>query len=95
MYTLEQLKSKNFGEWDFYAGASEPDEVEVVGEFCADGDGFVSVQVLADGSIRLLDQGDYMLDLDSDIDVAIKQATDYLREQWPNIYDMWFGGSEQ
>jgi hypothetical protein len=53
------------------------------------------VSVLKDGSIRLLDQGDYMRDLSADIDVAIKQATDYLREQWPNIYDMWFGGSEQ
>jgi hypothetical protein len=91
MYTLEQLKSKDFGEWDFYPF----DDAEIVGEFCADGDGFVSVSVLKDGSIRLLDQGDYMRDLSADIDVAIKQATDYLREQWPNIYDMWFGGSEQ
>ena len=91
MYTLDELKAKDFGEWDFYAF----DDAETVGEFCADGDGFVSVQVQKDGSIRLLDQGDYMRDLSSDIDEAIKQATDYLREQWPNIYDMWFGGSEQ
>jgi spermidine/putrescine-binding protein len=53
------------------------------------------VQVQKDGSIRLLDQGDYMRDLSSDIDEAIKQATEHLREQWPNIYSMWFGGSEQ
>jgi hypothetical protein len=53
------------------------------------------VQVQKDGSIRLLDQGDYMRDLSSDIDEAIKQATEHLREQWPNIYEMWFKDSEQ
>lgn len=90
MYTVDQLKAKDFGEWDFYVGTADIHDSEIVGEFCADGDGFVSVQVLTDGSIRLLDQGEYMRDLSSDIDEAIKQATDYLREQWPNIYSMWF-----
>lgn len=93
-YTVEQLKAKDFGEWDFYEG-QEWDDTPSVGWFCADGDGFVSVEVLGDGSIRLLDQGEYMRDLSSDIDEAIKQATDYLREQWPNIYSMWFGGSDE
>ena len=90
-YTVDQLKAKDFGEWDFYAF----DDAETVGEFCADGDGFVSVQIQKNGSIRLLDQGEYMLDLSADVDEAIKQATDYLREQWPNIYSMWFGGSDE
>ena len=92
---------KDFAPWEFYAGGNivnDDDEENAVlsyGHYCADGDGFVSVLLLVDGTIQLLDQGDYMRDLSSDLDEAIKQATDYLREQWPNIYSMWFGGSDE
>jgi hypothetical protein len=81
-----------FEGWDFYAGGNIVDEEEAVysyGHYCCDGDGFVSVLLLVDGTIQLLDQGDYMLDLSPNLDEAMKQATEYLKEQYPEIYEMW------
>jgi hypothetical protein len=40
------------------------------------------------GEIRLLNQGEYMLDLSSNLDVAMQQAAEYLKEQYPEIYEM-------
>jgi hypothetical protein len=84
---------QEFEGWDFYAGGNivDEDEDEAIysyGHYCCDGDGFVSVLLLVDGTIQLLDQGDYMLDLSSNLDEAMKQATDYLKEQYPGIYEM-------
>jgi hypothetical protein len=86
---------KEFEGWDFYAGGNivnddEDEDEEAIlsyGTYCCDGDGFVSVLLLVDGQIQLLDQGDYMLDLSSDLDEAMKQAAEYLRGQYPAIYE--------
>ncbi len=75
-----------FDRWNFYPG-SNYDEIPTIGSYCCDGDGFVVVELLADGSIRLLDQGEYMLDLSSDINEAMVQATEYLKAQWPDIFE--------
>lgn len=88
---------QEFEGWDFYTGgniynedATEDEEpIYHYGTYCCDGDGFVSVELLIDGSIRLLDQGDFMLALSPNLDEAMKQATDYLKEQYPEIYEMW------
>ena len=84
---------QEFEGWEFYAGGNivDEDEEEAIysyGHYCCDGDGFVSVLLLVDGTIQLLDQGDYMLDLSSNLDEAMKQATDYLKEQYFGIYEM-------
>ena len=88
---------QEFEGWDFYTGGNiynedateDEDPIYHYGTYCCDGDGFVSVELLVDGSIRLLDQGDFMLDLSPNLDEAMKQATDYLKEQYPEIYEMW------
>ena len=86
---------QEFKGWDFYAGGNiinDDDDDEVImsyGHYCCDGDGFVSVLLLVDGTIQLLDQGDYMLDLSSNLDEAMKQASDYLKGQYPEIHAMW------
>ena len=88
---------QEFEGWDFYTGGNiynedateDEDPIYHYGTYCCDGDGFVSVELLIDGSIRLLDQGDFMLDLSPNLDEAMKQATDYLKEQYPEIYEMW------
>lgn len=89
---------QEFDGWEFSSGgniynedATEDEEpIFHYGSYCADGDGFVSVELLVDGTIRLLDQGDYMLDLSSNLEEAIQQATEYLKEQYPEIHEMWF-----
>ena len=89
---------QDFEGWEFSSGgniynedATEDEEpIYHYGSYCADGDGFVSVELMVDGSIRLLDQGEYMLDLSSNLDEAIQQATEYLKEQYPEIHEMWF-----
>ena len=89
---------QEFDGWEFSSGgniynedATEDEEpIFHYGSYCADGDGFVSVELLVDGSIRLLDQGDYMLDLSPNLEEAIQQATEYLKEQYPEIHEMWF-----
>ena len=88
---------QEFEGWDFYTGGNiynedateDEDPIYHYGTYCCVGDGFVSVELLVDGSIRLLDQGDFMLDLSPNLDEAMKQATDYLKEQYPEIYEMW------
>lgn len=88
---------QEFEGWDFYTGGNiynedateDEDPIYHYGTYCCDGDGFVSVELLIDGSIRLLDQGDFMLALIPNLDEAMKQATDYLKEQYPEIYEMW------
>lgn len=89
---------QDFEGWEFSSGgniynedATEDEEpIYHYGSYCADGDGFVSVELMVDGSVRLLDQGEYMLDLSSNLDEAIQQATEYLKEQYPEIHEMWF-----
>ncbi len=82
---------KVFDNWEFSSGGYIDEEQTMLsfGSYCSDGDGFVSVELLVDGSIRLLDQGEYMLDLSSNIDEAMKQAAEYLKEQYPEIHAMW------
>jgi len=82
---LEYFVPKEFPSWDFWPGENW-DETPTIGSYCCDGDGFVTVEMLVNGSIRLLDQGEYMLDLSEDIDQAIAQAAEYLKEQYPGIY---------
>jgi hypothetical protein len=82
---LEFFVAKEFDLWDFWPGDNY-DETPTIGSYCCDGDGFVVVELLLDGSVRLLDQGDYMLDLSSNIDEAMVQAAEYLKEQYPGIY---------
>jgi hypothetical protein len=92
---------QEFEGWDFYTGGNiyneiynedateDEDPIYSYGHYCCDGDGFVSVLLLVDGTIQLLDQGDYMLDLSPNLDEAMKQATEYLKEQYFGIYEMW------
>ena len=90
--------AQEFPTWEFYSGgniynedATEDEEpIYHYGSYCADGDGFVRVELLVDGTIRLLDQGDYMKDLSHNLGEAIQQATEYLKEQYPEIHEMWF-----
>jgi hypothetical protein len=91
---------QEFEGWDFYTGGNiyneiynedateDEDPIYSYGHYCCDGDGFVSVLLLVDGTIQLLDQGDYMLDLNPNLDEAMKQATEYLKEQYFGIYEM-------
>jgi hypothetical protein len=91
---------QEFEGWDFYTGGNifneiynedateDEDPIYSYGHYCCDGDGFVSVLLLVDGTIQLLDQGDYMLDLSPNLDEAMKQATEYLKEQYFGIYEM-------
>jgi hypothetical protein len=76
---------RTFEGWDFFAGSH--DDFDSLGHYCCDGDGFVTVELLTDGSIQLHDQGMYMLDLSSTLDEAMQQATDYIKEQYPSIYE--------
>jgi hypothetical protein len=76
-----------FDGWDFYAGGYDLEDDGVIGHYCCDGDGIVSVELLTDGTINLNVQGSYMLDLDSDVEVAIKQATQYIKDEYPAIYE--------
>jgi hypothetical protein len=90
--------AQEFPTWEFYSGgniynedATEDEEpIFHYGSYCADGDGFVRIELMVDGTIRLLDQGDYMKDLSPNLEEAIQQATEYLKEQYPEIYEMWF-----
>ena len=75
-----------FDGWDFYAGGYELND-GVIGHYCCDGDGIVSVELLTDGTINLNVQGSYLQDLSPNVEEAIKEATDYLKEQYPEIYE--------
>ena len=95
---IDVFVAQEFATWEFYSGgniynedATEDEEpIYHYGHYCADGDGFVSVELLVDGQIRLLDQGDYMKDLSPNLEEAIQQAKEYLKEQYPEIHEMWF-----
>lgn len=76
-----------FGGWDFYAGGYDLEDDGVIGHYCCDGDGIISVELLTDGTIHLNVQGSYMLDLSSDIEEAIKEATQYIKDEYPAIYE--------
>jgi len=97
---LDVFIPQEFQGWDFFTGGNiynedateDEDPIYHYGSYCCDGDGFVSVEVLVDGNIRLLDQGDYMLDISPNLDEAMKQASDYLKSQYPEIYEMWLEG---
>lgn len=83
---------QSFDGWDFFAGSH--DDFDSLGHYCCDGDGFVTIELLTDGSIQLHDQGEYMLDLDSDIVVAMQQAASYIKGQYPEIYEDFLSFSE-
>lgn len=76
-----------FDGWDFYAGGYDLEDDGVIGHYCCDGDGIVSVELLTNGTINLNVQGSYLQDLSSNVEEAIKEATDYLKEQYPEIYE--------
>ena len=76
-----------FDGWDFYAGGYDLEDDGVIGHYCCDGDGIVSVELLTNGTINLNVQGSYLKDLSSDVEEAIKEATQYLKEQYPEIYE--------
>ena len=78
---------KEFDGWDFYAGGFNLQDRELIGSYCCDGDGIVSVELLTDGSIHLNVQGSYMLDLSPNIEEAIQEATKYIKEEYPGIYE--------
>ena len=85
--TENVFQIREFDAWDFYAGGYDIEDDGVIGHYCCDGDGIVSVELLTDGTIHLNVQGSYMLDLDSDVEVAIKQATQYIKDEYPAIYE--------
>jgi len=78
---------KDFGPWDFYVGTADICNKTIIGSYCCDGDGLVSVKLSTDGFIRLYDQGTYVRRLKSDIDQAMVQATRYVRTHYNGIYE--------
>jgi hypothetical protein len=76
-----------FDGWDFYAGGYDLEDDGVIGHYCCDGDGIVSVELLTDGTINLNVQGSYLQDLSPNVEEAIKEAIDYIKEQYPEIYE--------
>lgn len=76
-----------FDGWDFYAGGYDLEDDGVIGHYCCDGDGIISVELLTDGTIHLNVQGSYMLDLSSEVEEAIKEATQYIKDEYPAIYE--------
>lgn len=78
---------KDFGPWDFYVGTADICNKTIIGSYCCDGDGIVSVELSTDGFIRLYDQGTYVRRLKSDIDQAMVQATRYVRTHYNGIYE--------
>jgi hypothetical protein len=88
-YTVEQLKAKDFGAWDFYVGTADICDTTTIGSYCCDGDGFIVVKLSTDGFIRLYDQGRYVRRLKSDIDAAMVQATRYVRRHYFEIYEIY------
>jgi hypothetical protein len=85
--TENVFQIREFDAWDFYAGGYDIEDDGVIGHYCCDGDGIVSVELLTDGTIHLNVQGSYMLDLPSDIEEAIKEATQYIKDEYPAIYE--------
>jgi hypothetical protein len=84
--TENVFEIEEFDGWDFYAGGLELND-GVIGSYCCDGDGIVAVELLTDGSIHLNVQGSYMLDLSPNIEEAIEEATKYIKEEYPGIYE--------
>ena len=78
---------KDFGPWDFYVGTADIFNTTIIGSYCCDGDGLVSVKLSTDGFIRLYDQGTYVRRLKSDIDQAMVQATRYVRTHYNGIFE--------
>jgi hypothetical protein len=76
-----------FDGWDFYAGGVDLQDDGVIGHYCCDGDGIVSVELLTDGTINLNLQGAYVKDLSSNVEEAIQEATDYIKAEYPEIYE--------
>ena len=76
-----------FDGWDFYAGGYDLEDDGVIGHYCCDGDGIVSVELLTNGTINLNVQGSYLQDLSPNVEEAIKEATQYIKEQYPEIYE--------
>jgi hypothetical protein len=76
-----------FDGWDFYAGGVDLQDDGVIGSYCCDGDGIVSVELLTDGTINLNVQGSYLKDLSSNVEEAIQEATDYIKAEYPEIYE--------
>ena len=85
--TENVFQIREFDAWDFYAGGYDLEDDGVIGHYCCDGDGIVSVELLTDGTINLNVQGSYLQDLSPNVEEAIKEATDYLKEQYPEIYE--------
>ena len=83
----EFFEVESFDGWDFYSGGFNLQDRELIGSYCCDGDGIVSVELLTDGSIHLNVQGSYMLDLSPNIEQAIEEATKYIKEEYPGIYE--------
>ena len=87
--------AQEFDNWEFVSGgniynedATEDEEpIYHYGSYCCDGDGIVSVELLIDGTINLNVQGSYLQDLSPNVEEAIKEATQYLKEQYPEIYE--------
>lgn len=55
-------------------------------EWCADGDGMLVVKETRDGN-KLVNQGNFVQTLDSRISIALDQATDYMAEQEPVMFE--------
>jgi hypothetical protein len=76
-----------FDGWDFYAGGVDLQDKDIIGSYCCDGDGIIAVHLLTDGTNSLHIQGDYLKDLSSNIEQAIQEATDYIKAEYPAIYE--------
>ena len=85
--TENVFQISEFDGWDFYAGGYDLEDDGVIGHYCCDGDGIVSVELLTNGTINFYVQGSYLQDLSPNVEEAIKEATDYLKEQYPEIYE--------
>jgi hypothetical protein len=83
----EFFEVESFDGWDFYSGGFNLQDRELIGSYCGDGDGIVSIELLTDGSIHLNVHGSYLLDLSPNIEEAIEEAKKYIKEEYPGIYE--------
>ena len=69
--------------WTVYPLGALNDSYEA---YCADGDGFVSVEAEKSGKFVLLDQGDFVASFSSR-EEALEEAQKYLATEYPSIFE--------
>jgi hypothetical protein len=76
-------------EWEIFPQLSAgPDDCQTI--YCADGDGFVSVEAYAGNFYVLSDQGDPVADIEGKTRAEVLEiAQNYLAATYPAVFKMW------